>query len=415
MRIAIIGTGISGLGAAYLLAPHHDITVFEKNNYVGGHSRTISIKDNQKSIPVDTGFIVFNERNYPLLTGLFKHLQVPVIKSDMSFGASIKDGWLEYGSKGMFSQRRNMLRPKFWGMIFDILKFNRIASRADDVSIEKNLDQYLNELNMGVWFRKYYLQAMGAAIWSCSVETMMNFPAKSFLQFFKNHGLLTVNGHPQWYTVNGGSREYVDRLCIGFRDKIRLNTGVEKVWRSDGKVYVYEGNGNIHEFDQVIFACHADQTIKMLESPDKDEQEILGAFKYQKNKVVVHRDISFMPKRKGGWASWIYLSQSDIDREPVVSLSYWMNNLQPLKTDHPVIVTLNPGRLPDPRLIDDEHIFDHPVFTVETLRAQARIDEIQGRDGIWHTGAYQRHGFHEDGLLSAVLVARKMGIRPSWE
>ena len=255
---------------------------------------------------------------------------------------------------------------------------------------------------------------MGAAIWSCSVETMLRFPAKSFLQFFKNHGLLTVNDHPQWYTVKGGSREYIQRLCKDFRNNIRLNCPVKKIIRLDGKVYVHDELGGIEEFDQVIFACHADQSLRLLENPDQDEQDILGSFKYQDNTVIVHSDTSFMPRTRGSWASWVYLSEGKADKEKVVSLSYWMNNLQPLDTDRQIIVTLNPGRRPAAETVMDEHIFDHPVFTVEAVRAQGRISDIQGRGGIWHAGAYQRYGFHEDGLLSAVMVAEQMGIRPPW-
>lgn len=414
MRIAIIGTGISGLGAAYLLHTHHDITLYEKNDYAGGHSRTLDIKTPSGTIPVDTGFIVFNERNYPLLTGLFKHLEVPVVKSDMSFGASINQGWLEYGSKGMFAQKKNLLRPAFWRMVFDILKFNSIASKNSEVPVEVSLQDYLDKLGMGEWFRKYYLQAMGAAIWSCSVETILKFPAQSFLRFFKNHGLLTVNDHPQWYTVSGGSREYVNRLKASFEDRIRLNCGVRKVSRINGKVSIEDENGAAEEYDHVIFSCHADQTLQILDQTDDDERDIIGAFQYQKNKVVVHQDLSFMPATKAAWASWIYLSESKVDKDPVVSLSYWMNNLQPLKTNDPVIVTLNPGRAPAPEKTIDEHIFDHPVFTVQGLQAQLRIETIQGRGGVWHCGAYQRYGFHEDGLLSAVNVAKMLGVSPPW-
>lgn len=414
MRIAIIGTGISGLAAAYLLNQQHEITVYEKNAYCGGHSRTITVKAGGRDVAVDTGFIVYNERNYPLLTGLFKHLGVPVAKSDMSFGASIKNGWLEYGSKGMFAQKRNLLRPAFWRMIADILKFNRIASKAENIPAGQSLQEYLDTLNLGAWFRTYYLQAMGAAIWSCSVETILQFPAQSFLRFFKNHGLLTVNDHPQWYTVQGGSREYVTRLTASFRDRIRLACGVSKVSRRDGKVYVTDERGEEHIYDRVVFACHADQTLRLMEDADAAEKEILSAFAYQDNRVVVHQDITFMPRTRGCWASWIYLSENSIDRAPVVSLTYWMNNLQPLQTETPLLVTLNPGRRPQENSILDEHVFSHPVFTVAGLQAQQRLPEIQGRGNIWHCGAYQRYGFHEDGLLSAVNVAQLMGINKPW-
>jgi predicted NAD/FAD-binding protein len=414
MKIAIIGTGISGLGAAYLLNRAHDITVYEKNDYIGGHSRTIHIPVDGKTIPVDTGFIVYNERNYPLLVSLFKALQVPVIKSDMSFGVSVASGWLEYGSKNMLSQIRNIFRPKFWGMILDILKFNRMADKHPEIYEGKNLGEYLDYLGLGKWFRQYYLQAMGAAIWSCSIETILSFPAKSFITFFKNHGLLTVNDHPQWYTVDGGSREYVSRLSASFKNKIRFNCPVQSVVRLNGKVVVTDKLGNTTEYDHVVFACHADEALKIIGDRTSDEQDVLGAFQYQSNRVVVHTDTSFMPKCHGAWASWVYLSDSSIDEKPVVSLSYWMNNLQNLKTDTPVIVTLNPGREPDKKTILDEHNFTHPVFTNSTYIAQEKIESIQGDNQYWFCGAYQRYGFHEDGLLSAVNMVKKMGVDVSW-
>ena len=414
MKIAIIGTGISGLSASYLLNRSHDITVYEKNDYIGGHSRTIHISVDGKSIPVDTGFIVYNKRNYPLLVRLFDALRVPVLKSDMSFGVSIKKGWLEYGSKNMLSQLTNLFRPKFWGMILDIIKFNNSAYKNPESYEGKNLGEYLDFLNLGDWFRHYYLQAMGAAIWSCPVETILLFPAKSFVTFFKNHGLLTVNDHPQWYTVEGGSREYVSRLSESFKDKIKFNCPVQSVFRKDGKVYVSDKLNNVLEYDHVIFACHADEALKMIDDKSNDEQDILGVFQYQSNRVVVHTDTNFMPKRRGAWASWVYLSEDSIDKKPVVSLSYWMNNLQKLQTETPVIVTLNPGIEPNQSKILDEHYFMHPIFTNKTYMAQEKIDSIQGINQYWFCGAYQRYGFHEDGLLSAVNMVKKMGVDVSW-
>jgi predicted NAD/FAD-binding protein len=414
MKIAIIGTGISGLGAAYSLNPQHDITVYERNAYIGGHSRTIEIQHENKTVPVDTGFIVYNERNYPLVVKLFKELNVPVVKSDMSFGVSVGNGWLEYGSKNMFAQPSNIFRPAFWGMIHDIIRFNRIAAKNPELYEGKSLKELLDVLNMGQWFKTYYLQAMGAAIWSCSVETILSFPAKSFVTFFKNHGLFTVNDHPQWFTVDGGSREYVERLIYSFKNKIRYLTPVVSVIRNNHKVLVKDMSGDTEEYDDVIFACHADEALALIQDASQQEKEVLGAFKYQNNRVVVHRDTSFMPKRKGAWASWIYLSDSEIDKHPSVSLSYWMNNLQNLKTDIPVIVTLNPAREPSREMVYDEHNFKHPVFTNATYDAQQKIDSIQGSNKYWFCGAYQRYGFHEDGLLSAVKMVQKMTGQVSW-
>ena len=409
MKIAIIGTGISGLGAAYLLNKTHDITVFEKNAYIGGHTRTIEVPTGETKTPVDTGFIVFNNWNYPNLLGLFNELDVPYQKSDMSFGVSINDGWLEYGSSGMFAQKKNIFRPAYWGMLSDILRFNKQALAYIEKNADITLQECLDELNMGEWFRRYYLLAMGAAIWSCPIDTIMKFPARTFLQFFKNHGLLSVNNRPQWYTVTGGSREYVRRLTDSFKDKIKLNSAVQTVSK-DGEKWSVDGE----VFDQVIFACHADEAMKMLDNhaPYKD---VIGQFDYQTNKIIVHSDTSFMPREKKCWASWIYLSEGREDKNNAVSLSYWMNNLQGLDPAYPLIVTLNPGRRPQEDLILDEHEFSHPIFDLKAIKAQDRIGQVQGKNGIWFCGAYQRYGFHEDGLLSAVNVAKAMSVDIPWE
>ncbi|MBN8521682.1 MAG: FAD-dependent oxidoreductase [Alphaproteobacteria bacterium] len=414
MKIAIIGTGISGLSSAYLLHPHHEITVYESNAYIGGHSRTITVATPEGQIPVDTGFIVYNERNYPLLTGLFKHLNVPIAKSRMSFGVSINDGWLEYSSQGLLAQYANICRPNFWRMIRDILTFNRHALREVRKNPDLSLGQFLDHMKLGAWFKHYYLQAMGAAIWSCSVKTILDFPAQTFLRFFENHGLLTINDHPQWYTVQGGSREYVSRLTAGFQDRIYLNRGVVSVRRDEGGVYVTDVGGMTERYDYAVMASHANQTLNMMADPSDQEREILSAFTYQENHVVVHRDISFMPKRKGCWASWMYLSQSRQDHAPVLSLSYWMNNLQPLQTSVPILVTLNPGREPEPGLIYDRYTFEHPIFDKRAVRAQAHIEGIQGKNRLYFCGAYQRYGFHEDGLLSAVQAVKKLGVEVPW-
>jgi uncharacterized protein len=417
-HIAIIGSGISGLGSAYLLHPHHHITVYEKNDYVGGHSRTVEVKTSDGMVPVDTGFIVFNYRNYPLLTGLFAHLGVPVAKSDMSFGASINNGWLEYGTPhltNIFAQKRNLLRPTFWRMIVDILRFNTQAQAylASDPAI--TLGECLDNLRMGRWFREYFLLAMGGAIWSTSLAGMLTFPASTFVRFFENHGLLTVNDQPQWYTVEGGSREYVQRLTASFQDRIYTNTGVVNVIREADSVTVIDTQGGRKTYDEVVFACHADQALSMMEAPSDDERRILSVFQYHPNRAVLHSDISFMPRHNKAWASWVYLSEHKHDDNPDVSLSYWMNNLQPLATAQPLIVTLNPGREPDPELVHNDYWFEHPLFDEAAIGAQGEIARIQGKNRFWFCGAYQRYGFHEDGLGSAVAMVQAMGIEKPWK
>ena len=415
MRIAIIGTGISGLGAAYLLQHEHELVVYEKNAYVGGHSRTIDVPVEHGVLPVDTGFIVFNDWNYPHLFGLFDHLKVPYQKSDMSFGVSINQGWLEYSSGGLFAQRSNLIRPQYWRMLFDVFKFNKQALAYIDRDPSISLGDCLEKLNMGTWFKRYYILAMGAAIWSCPVETIMQFPAQTFLRFFKNHGLLSINHRPQWYTVTGGSREYKSRLIQSFEAQIRLNTGAVSVVHQDDEIQVTDQHGDTQAFDHVIFACHADEALQMMAQPSADEADILSHFKYQSNQIIVHSDISFMPQHQQCWASWVYLSEQQEDKSNGVSLSYWMNNLQSLDTKIPIIITLNPARRPKEALIIDEHHFTHPIFDYHAIVSQSKIQRIQGKRNFWFCGAYQRYGFHEDGLLSAVNVVKAIGGSIPWE
>ena len=413
MKIAIIGTGISGLSAAFLLNRDHEITVFEKNAYLGGHSRTIDVVTGAVSNSVDTGFIVFNHRNYPNLTALFQYLGVATHKSDMSFGASIADGYLEYGSKGMFAQKSNLFRPQFYGMIFDILKFNRKAEYL--VQEGMTLATLLDHMNMGDWFRRYYIQAMGAAIWSCSVDTILKFPAETFIRFFSNHGLLTVNDHPQWYTVTGGSRAYVQKLAESFSSKIKLNTNILSIRRQPDHVVLTESGGQQHIFDHVVIAGHADDALSMLTDQTAIERDILGAFSFQKNDIVVHGDKTFMPKNRSAWASWIYLSEGKRDENQTVSLTYWMNSLQGIAHEYPLFVTLNPGRAPRSDMVYDRHTFKHPIFTRAAIDAQSRIKEIQGVNRTHFCGAWQRYGFHEDGLQSAIAVAQDLGAKVPWK
>lgn len=422
MKIAVIGSGISGLGAAYLLHRKHDVTIYEKNNYVGGHSRTIEIDDDGRSQPVDTGFIVFNDWNYPHLFGLFDDLGVPYEKSDMSFGVSIgredQKGWLEYSSNNLFAQSSNLKRPEFWGMLLDVLRFNVQARGYIKRDPSISLGECLDQLKMGQWFRNYYLLAMGAAIWSCPVTTMMEFPAATFLRFFKNHGLLNILKRPQWYTVSGGSREYTKRLRAALKNDVKLSCGAVKVREEDGGFVVEDATGKAASFDHVIFACHADEALALIEEPTENERDLLSAFGYQDNRIVVHKDARFMPIERGAWASWVYLNDGTKDDKPQLALSYWMNNLQNFKTKEQVLVTLNPTQDPPKDKILDIHEFSHPIFNEAAVRSQGRIDEIngvRGKQALWFCGAYQRYGFHEDGLWSAVRVAKGLGASVPWE
>jgi predicted NAD/FAD-binding protein len=268
---------------------------------------------------------------------------------------------------------------------------------------------------MGDWFREYFLLAIGGAIWSTPLVQMLDFPAQTFVRFFDNHGLLTINDQPQWYTVKGGSCEYVTRLSADMKDQIRTNCGAVKVARVQGGVEVTDSQGNTEHYDQAIFACHSDQALAMIDAPSVLEHELLGNVRYQPNDMLLHSDTSFMPKRNGAWASWVYLSESRKDQNPSVSLSYWMNRLQPLNTEQPMIVTLNPARPPEPALVHDAYRFEHPVFDEPAIRTQARLGEIQGVDRLWFCGAWTRYGFHEDGLQSAVQVAKQLGVEIPWK
>jgi len=415
-KIAIIGTGISGLGAAYLLNRQHDIAVYEKADRIGGHTRTVTVDYDGTPIPVDTGFIVFNQKNYPELSAMFRHLNVPVQTSDMTFAASIRNGWLEWGAKdanAVFAQRRNLLRPKFGMLIRDIFRFNTQAEKAVERNPELTLDGLIARLGLGEWFRRYYLLPMSSAIWSCPPCEMMRFPARTLIRFMANHHLLSASGQPQWYTVSGGAQEYVNRLTRSFAHKIRAGSGAVEVTRSGGEVSVLDSSGHRETYDHVVFASHGDETLRLLADASWQERAALGAFRYQKNEAVLHRDPRVMPRSKRCWASWNYTSDGDID-DPALSVTYWMNRLQGISNETPLFVTLNPKCAIAPELVFDVHTFDHPVFDHGAVAAQPRIEAMQGANNTWFCGAHLRHGFHEDGLASAVHVAGLLGARVPW-
>ena len=415
-RIAIVGTGISGLGAAYLLHKDHDITVYEKAARVGGHSRTVTVDYDGTTIPVDTGFIVFNPKNYPHLTGLFRHLNVPTHKSDMTFAATIRDGWLEWGARdanAVFGQRRNMFRPHFALLVRDVMRFNAHAEAVVEKHPHLTLDGLISWLGLGEWFRRYYLLPMSGAIWSCPPSEMLSFPARTLVQFFANHHLLSVTGQPQWYTVTGGSQEYVSRLIRPFTDRIRLSCGAAQITREDGKVQIRDMQGGVETYDQLILATHGNEALALLADADGRERSQLSAFRYQRNHAVLHRDIGVMPRRKRCWASWVYASDGNW-RDPKLSVSYWMNLLQGIDYAKPLFVSLNPKREIPESLIFDRHEFDHPVFDHAAIAAQDGVQAMQGSRQTWFCGAHLGHGFHEDGLLSAVRVAQALGAQVPW-
>ncbi|MBU2994473.1 FAD-dependent oxidoreductase [Octadecabacter sp. 1_MG-2023] len=410
-RIAIIGGGISGLSAAHLLSPHHAVTLFEAAPRLGGHARTVlaGLNGNQ---PVDTGFIVFNYANYPHLTRMFQELDVPVVKSDMSFGATINGGEIEYGLRdlgALTAQKRNLLRPGFVRMVRDILRFNDKAEAlaTDDAA---TIGDLMNDLSLGDWFQRYYLMPLCGAIWSTPPDEIRGFPARALVQFFRNHALLSSSGQHQWWTVDGGSIEYVRRLEHSLRGRgvaIRTGTAVQSVSRDGQKSTVHSSAGPLEPFDQVIFACHSDQALRLLEQPTPQERAALSAIRFQDNQMILHRDENQMPKRRSVWSSWVY--KADTTRpEPAIGVTYWMNRLQNIPSDDPLFVSLNPFEPVPDELIYDQKTFRHPVFDAPALVAQRQLTEMQGHNNTWYAGAYTRHGFHEDGFASAARIARMM-------
>ncbi|MBN8189730.1 FAD-dependent oxidoreductase [Salipiger thiooxidans] len=405
LKCAVIGSGVSGLATAWLLAPHHEVTVFEAEDRPGGHARTAEVD----GIAVDTGFIVCNRRTYPLFIPLLEHLGVELADSDMSFAASFGNGALEYGTtrtRDMFAQTRRLADPSHWRMINDILRFFRQAPQR--VEAGQSIGELLSALGLGTEFRDRFLMPISGAIWSTPTRDMMDFPAESFVRFFENHGLLTVNDQPQWLTVRGGSARYVEALLGATKAQLRLGCPVSAVVRDGMGVNVVTAQGS-ERFDRVVLATHAPQALRMLERPDPQEQAILGTFRTEPNRMVLHSDTRFLPRRRSIWSSWNYVTEGDtaLSGRPI-SLSYWMNRLQPLGTDRPMIVTLNPEH--EPRHIHDEAVLNHPQYDAATVSAQARLPDIQGRGGVHYAGAWTRYGFHEDGVLSALRVAQSMGI-----
>ncbi|AHD02088.1 NAD(P)/FAD-dependent oxidoreductase [Leisingera methylohalidivorans] len=407
-KIAIAGGGISGLAAAYYLSSSHDVTLFEAAPRLGGHARTV-LAGKHGDQPVDTGFIVFNYATYPYLTRLFRELDVPVMRSEMSFCASIDDGRLEYGLNSLrmlTAQKRNLIRPQFHRMIADILRFGRQAeaAAADD---GKTIGELVAELGLGSWFRDHYLMPMCGAIWSTPVSDVDAFPARSLVQFFRNHALLAGAGRHQWWTVKGGSIEYVRRLETALIARgccIRLNAPVQRAVRQAGGVSVQAQGQPPQRFDDIIFACHSDQALAILgDDARPEEAAALGAIRFQPNRAVLHCDEGQMPKRRRCWSSWAYRSQ-----EGGVGITYWMNRLQNIPESDPLFVTLNPARPIPAAKIYDQVEFAHPVFDQAALQAQRQIRAMQGRSNTWFAGAYNRHGFHEDGIASAMRIVRMM-------
>jgi predicted NAD/FAD-binding protein len=413
MKIAIVGSGISGLLAARLLAGEHEVHVFEANNYVGGHTNTVAIEAFGRQYAVDTGFMVFNDRTYPNFLRLLRVLDVPARNSDMSFSVRCDKTGLEYqGSSlnGLFAQRRNLVRPSFYRMLRDVIRFNRESLemlRADDNDLL--LGEYLDRNRYSREFIEHYLIPMGAAIWSAPPETFRQFPTSFIIRFFDNHGLLTVRGHPQWKTVQGGAIKYIEAITLPFRDRIHLNCPVVAVNRFPDRVAVICNRDEAEDFDAVVLASHPNQSLAMLGDASPEERQILGAFTYQKNETILHIDSSLLPVCRRAWASWNYRIPREEGR-PVV-LTYNLNRLQGHVSPEPICVTLNATDEIDERKILARIEYHHPVFTSEALAAQRRYHEINGRNRTYYCGAYWGYGFHEDGVNSALAVGQCFGTQ----
>jgi predicted NAD/FAD-binding protein len=406
MRVAVVGTGISGLVAAHLLRRDHEITVFEANDYIGGHTHTVDVDLDGERLSVDTGFIVYNERNYPNFTRLLGQLGVATQPSTMSFSVRMSDPELEYNGstfRQLFAQRRNLVRPRFYRMLADIVRFNKSAPAAiRNGAAELTLGEYIERDPYSPDFVDRYLVPMGAAIWSSPATRVMEMPAKFFVRFFENHGMLTVDDRPEWRTIVGGSARYVEPLTAPFVDRIRLSCPVHAIRRADDHVLV-----NDERFDEVVIACHSDQALSMLSDPSDAEREILGAMPYQENQVVLHTDTNVLPRRRRAWGAWNY----HVSGEPggPVGVTYNMNMLQSLTASQTVCVTLNDTDTIDPGLVIDRYTYFHPLFTPEGIAAQRRRAEISGQRRTHYCGAYWRNGFHEDGVVSALAVGAAFG------
>jgi len=412
-KIAIIGTGVSGLTCGHLLHKHYDVTLFEKNDYIGGHTATVDVEHSGINYAVDTGFIVFNDRTYPYFEKLLERIGVKRKPTQMSFSVHNEATGFEYNGhtfSSLFAQRRNIVRPKFWRLLYDIVRFNKLckALHAKGHYTEQSLGQLLQQHRFNDFFKYHYILPMGAAIWSTSIKEMENVGVEFFVKFFFNHGLLDITNRPQWYVIPGGSREYIKPLIAGFADNIKLNSHIKSVTRNAEGVTITFADDQQAQFDKVIFACHSDQALALLGDPCEQETTVLGAIPYTENSVVLHTDESLLPDRKAAWASWNYLLNNNTDKAAVVT--YQMNILQGIESDTQFCVTLNHLEGINQSKILREFTYHHPVFNQSSIAAQQQKHTVDGQNNTYFCGAYWYNGFHEDGVRSAVDVAKQLGV-----
>lgn len=416
MRIAVVGTGISGMAAAYLLQRAHDVTVFEQSDDIGGHTNTVDVNESDRTLAIDTGFIVHNKANYPNLVRLFQELGVATQDSDMSFSVRCERCDLEFSAQSLgtlFAQRRNILRPSFYGLIADARRFLGEARAAiDDPTVaDWSLSEFLAARRYGQSFIRHLIVPLAASIWSTSPAESGEMPATFCFRFFHNHGMLNRADPTVWRTVVGGSRQYVRTITAGYRDRLNLNCGIAEILREPQRVRLTDVHGRTHEFDGVVVAAHADQALRMLQDPTDDERACLSAFRYSRNRVVLHTDPSVLPRRPILHASWNYSIANCRSPERHCSLTYYMNRLQRLSSDRRYCVTVNPQRPIDGSAIERRIEYDHPLYTRSSVQAQRRLPALNGVRRTWYCGAYFGYGFHEDGLVSAITVAEQLGVR----
>ena len=418
MRIAVIGSGISGNAAAWALSRRHDVTIYEKQRSPGGHAATVDIDYDGAPIAVDTGFIVYNEDNYPLLTRLFDQLGVETRTSDMSFSVSLDNGRFEWSGRtlnSVFAQRRNLFSPGFLLMLGDIFRFNALARRDLQAGALCGLSfgDYIARRRFSARLRDEYLVPLTAAIWSTPTARMLEFPAESLIRFLDNHRLIHIS-RPLWRTVAGGSRNYVDKLMADFDGELRTGIAATSITRENGKVYVADDTGDRRVYDALVMASHSDQALKMLADPSAEERAVLSSICYRPNRVWLHRDAGLMPRRADAWASWNYLGSRYADGHRDISVTYCLNMLQNIDPARPLFITLNPPVPPRAELTFADYVYDHPQFDAAAIAAQARLPALQGVRNTWYCGAWTRYGFHEDGLASGLEAARHLGATPNW-